>query len=57
VVAQALGLLALWLSWRWQVRQEKAHARAVTDLIEALHAGGEVGVSTTGARNGQGEHG
>jgi len=42
VVAQGLTVLALWLSLRSQARQERIRARALADLVEALHAGSNV---------------
>jgi hypothetical protein len=69
VVAQGLGVLALWLSLRWQVRQEQVLARTVTVLVEALHIDGDVGRQRPDSgllraashgdspRNGEGEHG
>jgi hypothetical protein len=66
VVAQVLTVLALWLSLRSEIRQERIRIRAVAELVEALHASGDVAghiygcqlrASVTGALEDQGEHG
>ncbi|HET8661441.1 MAG TPA: hypothetical protein VFM55_20890 [Micromonosporaceae bacterium] len=41
VVVQGLGILALWLRLRWQIRQEQVRAEAVVNLAEAMRNGGE----------------
>lgn len=66
VLAQALGVLALWLRLRWRVRREQLRARAAVDLIKALSAGGDVEEQrsdgsrlrlSVSARRSQGNHG
>jgi hypothetical protein len=41
LVAAGLGVLTSWLGLRSQVRQGQRHARAVEDLVEAMHVGGD----------------
>jgi hypothetical protein len=41
LVTAGLSVLASWLGLRSQVRQGQRHARAVEDLVEAMHVGGD----------------
>lgn len=65
VVAQGLGVLALWLGLRSQTRHQRDHTRVITDIVDVLRAGGDVDgkyhddtgqrSSVTTARGGQDE--